>query len=102
MSQPSCARPIPLATLVEYWLGELDEGHDTPLEEHLLGCGDCSASLQSLVDIAGGIRAAVRGGAVHGATGAFVSGSPRRASPAGVPRLPKRQRLLHVAPTTTC
>ena len=73
MTQPSCARPIPHATLLEYWLGELDEGHESPLEEHLLDCGECSANLQSLVDIADGVRAAVRAGAVHAVlTGAFV------------------------------
>ncbi len=64
MTEPSCASPIPLATLVEYWLGELDEAREGRLDEHLLGCGHCSANLQSLVDIAGGIRTAVRAGAV--------------------------------------
>lgn len=73
MTQPGCARPIALATLLEYWLGELDEAREGPLEEHLLGCGDCSANLQSLVDIAGGVRAVVRAGAMHAVlTGAFV------------------------------
>lgn len=65
MTPPSCARPIPLATLVEYWLGELDEAREGALDEHLLGCGHCSANLQSLVDLAGEVRAAVRAGAVH-------------------------------------
>ncbi len=64
MTPPSCATPIPVATLLEYWLGELDEAREGPLEEHLLGCSDCSASLQILVDIAGGVRAAVRAGTV--------------------------------------
>jgi hypothetical protein len=64
MTRPSCASPIPLATLVEYWLGELDEAREGELDEHLLGCSHCSANLQSLVDFAGGIRAAVRAGAV--------------------------------------
>jgi len=65
MTRPSCASPIPLATLLEYWLGELDEAQEGRLDEHLLGCGHCSATLQSLVDIAGEVRAAVRAGAVH-------------------------------------
>ena len=73
MTQPGCVCPVPLATLVEYWLDELDEGQEGLLDEHLLGCGQCSANLQSLVDIAGGVRAAVRAGAVHAVlTGAFV------------------------------
>jgi hypothetical protein len=73
MTQPSCASPIPLATLLEYWLGELDEAQEGRLDEHLLGCGHCSANLQRLVDIAGEVRAAVRAGAVHAVlTDAFL------------------------------
>jgi hypothetical protein len=73
MTQPICASPIPLATLLEYWLGELDEAREGALDEHLLGCGHCSATLQGLVDLAGEVRAAVRAGAVHAVlTDAFV------------------------------
>lgn len=73
MNPPDCARPIPLATLVEYWLGELDEARENALDEHLLGCGHCSASLQSLVDLAGEVRAAVRAGDLYAVlSGAFV------------------------------
>lgn len=64
MTQPGCASPVPLATLLEYWLGELDEAREDQLDEHLLGCGHCSANLQRLVDLAGGVHAAVRTGAV--------------------------------------
>lgn len=71
MTQPRCARPIPLATLLEYWLGELDETREADLDEHLLGCGQCGASLQTLVDIADGVRAAVSAGVV----GAVFSGA---------------------------
>ena len=52
MTQPGCVCPVPLATLVEHWLDELDEGQEGLLDEHLLGCGQCSANLQSLVDFA--------------------------------------------------
>jgi hypothetical protein len=73
VTQPRCAGPIPLGTLLEYWLGELDEAREGRLDEHLLGCCDCSANLQSLVDIAGEVRAAVRAGAVHAVlTDAFL------------------------------
>jgi hypothetical protein len=64
MTPSSCAHPIPPATLLEYWLGELDEAQELRLDEHLLGCGHCSANLQSLVDLAGEVRTAVRAGAV--------------------------------------
>lgn len=63
MNQPNCASPVPLSTLLEYWLGELDESRDAQLDEHLLACGHCSANLQSLVDLGGEVRAAVRAGA---------------------------------------
>ncbi|MGH6622896.1 MAG: hypothetical protein ACREBN_02940 [Burkholderiaceae bacterium] len=65
MIEPRCASPIPLTTLLEYWLDELDEGRDEQLDEHLLGCGHCSANLQNLVDLTGEVRAAVRAGAVR-------------------------------------
>ena len=69
----ACPSPIPAGTLLEYWLGELDKAREGQLDEHLLGCGHCSANLQGLVDIGGAIRAAVREGAVQGVvTGAFV------------------------------
>ena len=73
MTHRDCASPIPLATLSEYWLGELDEAREAPEEEHLLGCGHCSAALQALADLGGGIRALVRSGAVRAVvSGAFV------------------------------
>ena len=73
MTRASCASPIPLATLLEFWLGEFDETREAQLDQHLLGCGHCSANLQSLVDLAGGIRAAVRAGAVRAVlTDAFL------------------------------
>ena len=64
MTRP-CQSPVPLATLVEYWLGELDSAREAELDEHLLGCGHCSAALQALVDLGDGIRALVRAGAVR-------------------------------------
>lgn len=73
MTLPTCASPTPLATLLEYWLGELDEAREAQLDEHLLGCGHCSANLQSLADLGDGIRAAVRAGTLSTiVTDAFV------------------------------
>jgi hypothetical protein len=68
-----CASPIPLATLAEYWLGELDATREAELDEHLLGCGHCSAELQRLADLGDGIRALVGTGTVRAVvTDAFV------------------------------
>ena len=65
MTKPRCRDPIPLATLLEYWLDDLDETREDSIDQHLLGCGNCSAALQELVDLGGAIRMAARAGAVH-------------------------------------
>ena len=72
-ARPACSAPIAFATLVDYWLAELDEAAEARVDEHLLGCGECSENLQSLVGLAGGIHALVRQGAVHAVvTDAFL------------------------------
>ena len=65
MTRLTCAAPIGLATLAEYWLGELDAMSEARLEEHLLGCGECSRELEELAALARGVRQLVRQGAVH-------------------------------------
>ena len=50
MSRTACGAPLGLAKLTEYWLGELDEADEAVVEQHLLGCGHCAASLQGVVD----------------------------------------------------
>ena len=57
-----CFKPIDAEVLAEYWSAELDAGRELFIEEHLLGCGDCSARLESLVEIAEGIRLLARRG----------------------------------------
>lgn len=59
-----CARPFALEALVAYWLGELDESAQAPLERHLFACAHCTRRLEGLAALASGIRAAVRKGAV--------------------------------------
>jgi anti-sigma factor RsiW len=54
--------PIDFETLVAYWLGELGPEQEAPLEEHLFACASCSARLEALAALAGGVRAAVREG----------------------------------------
>ena len=65
MSIITCTAPTPVATLVGYWLGELDGARDAELEEHLLGCEHCSAQLRALVSLGEGINRATRAGSVH-------------------------------------
>ena len=74
----ACASPIPLEELVAYWLGELSEAAQAPLEEHYLGCAHCTKRLEWLAACAEGVRAAVREGAVALAlTPAFLEAMKR-------------------------
>lgn len=58
-----CASPVPPATLLEYWLGELSEPAEAAVEEHFLGCPHCSAQLGELVALGEAVRALVPRGA---------------------------------------
>ena len=58
----SCLKPIDAEVLAEYWTAELDPLREPLIEEHLLGCGDCSQRLEALVVIAQGIRVLARRG----------------------------------------
>jgi hypothetical protein len=42
--------------LLAYWLGELDEAHESRLDEHLLACSACSERLRTIVDLGAAIR----------------------------------------------
>ena len=65
MTDTHCATPIEVERLVAWWLGELPAAADAPIEEHLFACAYCTRRLEELAALASGIRAAVRGGAVH-------------------------------------
>jgi len=60
----ACAKPVALEAIIAYWLGELDEADQSPLEEHLFACAHCTRRLESVAALASGIRAAVRDGAL--------------------------------------
>ncbi len=60
----ACTKPIELEALVAYWLGELGEAAEAPLEEHLFGCAHCTRRLEWLAACAGGVRAAAREGTI--------------------------------------
>ncbi len=42
--------------LLAYWLGELDEAHESRLDEHLFACSACSRRLRTIVDLGAAIR----------------------------------------------
>lgn len=64
MSRTICATPVPFAALIDDWLGDLDAAREDEVERHLFGCGECCATLEWIVELAGGIRALVRNGAI--------------------------------------
>ena len=61
-SAVSCSNPIDPAVLADYWLAELAPAEELSMEEHLFACEDCSRTLQSLIDLAEGIRILARQG----------------------------------------
>jgi hypothetical protein len=63
----STRRPEPLDTrvLADYWFGELPESEQDHVEEHLLGCHDCSRVLGELVAIGDGVGRLIHQGALH-------------------------------------
>jgi hypothetical protein len=69
MTSASC--PIPPDDLLAYWLGELDEEHELPLDEHLFACAACSERLRAIIDLGAAIREEVLRG-----TFSFVTSVP--------------------------
>lgn len=65
MSRDTCDAPVPFTTLVEYWLGELNDADEGRFEEHFLGCGHCAGRLGELAEFASGIRSAFSRGGLH-------------------------------------
>jgi hypothetical protein len=55
----SCAHPIPWATLVDYWAGELGEAETATLDEHLFGCAACSATSARVAAVTEAVREAL-------------------------------------------
>jgi hypothetical protein len=76
-----CPAPIPPDALLAYWLGEFDEAAEAHLDEHLLGCSDCTGHLHNLVALGDGIRKLLQRGRLH----AVVTGAlPTRLVEAGL------------------
>jgi hypothetical protein len=64
--QRRCERPIPFSALVEYWLDDRPPGEPSDIEEHLFGCAECSAGLESLAALGEGVRRLAQEGRLHG------------------------------------
>jgi hypothetical protein len=57
-----CITPLALESLVDYWFEAGSTAEDARVEEHLFGCGPCSARLQQLANISLGIKRLVARG----------------------------------------
>lgn len=60
-----CLEALDLAVLADYWFGDLKLPDEERVEEHLLGCGECSGRLHILVATGEGVRRLARQGAFH-------------------------------------
>lgn len=90
MTSPTCPAPIADQALIEYWLGELDETAETRIDEHVLGCAECSERLAEIVALADGTRAAFTRGTVRAfVTDAFVRSAARNVTHVREYRVPR-------------
>lgn len=55
----TCPNPIPWATLVDHWAGDLDETETVALDEHLFGCADCTATSARVSAVTEALRGAL-------------------------------------------
>lgn len=62
----ACASPIPDERLIDYWAGDLPAADGDALEAHLFACADCSARLEAVASVAGGLGVLARQGRISG------------------------------------
>lgn len=55
----NCETPIAWATLVDYWAGDLDDAETDAVDEHLFGCGACTAASARVAGVTLALRSAV-------------------------------------------
>lgn len=65
MSTPPCVSPLQEDTLLAYWLGELDPDSEAQVEEHYLGCAECSQRLERLTVLGRELHALTRNSGVN-------------------------------------
>lgn len=61
----SCPSPIDAGILADYWLAALPSSEEESVEEHLLGCDQCSTRLREMIAIAEGVSALARQGSLR-------------------------------------
>jgi anti-sigma factor RsiW len=58
----SCAAPLDVPVLVDYWQGLLPAGAEAGVEEHLFSCDYCGDRLREVIDLSDGLRELARSG----------------------------------------
>lgn len=56
MSPRRCERPVPFEDLVDYWLDGRPPEEQPGIEEHLFGCEECSAGLETVAALGEAVR----------------------------------------------
>jgi len=74
VSTTAAAGHVPVETLLAWWLHETDAAETDAVDEHLLRCDACGDTLDAIVRLGDGVRAAFRAGLVGAiAGGEFVA-----------------------------
>ena len=63
---PGCASPIAGERLLDYWAGDLPDAESAAVEEHLFACAECTAGLETIASLGGGVAALARQGRISG------------------------------------
>ncbi len=61
----NCPNPIDAAILADYWMSALTGPEEESVEEHLLGCGLCSARLGEIIALVDAVRKLAREGSLR-------------------------------------
>jgi hypothetical protein len=61
----SCASPLDVAVLADYWLALLDTPAEDAVEQHLLGCDRCGNRLREVMALVDGVRDLARAGSLR-------------------------------------
>jgi hypothetical protein len=89
----SCATPIGLDTLHDYWTADLIGAPADAVEEHVLGCEACAGRLGEIEALAASVRRLTEAGRFRAVVAPSVV-DPRRARPAD-PDIPAPARRDH-------
>lgn len=63
-AERACPAPLPLATLVDHWAGELAPADEAAVEEHLMACGACTERAARIGRLAAATRELIARGRV--------------------------------------